>query len=86
MSHPDPLDDLTPAVIAFADKVFDAFDVGEVVTYAAAATAGEIAETTAKQYINLLKPARLWPYRGAWWRSRRDAAGPFADLIHGRAS
>lgn len=86
MKHVDPTSKITPAVEAFAEKIFDAFDVGEVVSESDAAEATGLTAGTAKQYIAILRAARCWPYRGAWWKTRANAVGPFARLAERRAS
>lgn len=72
---------LTPAQLAFADKVFDAFDVQQVVTAAEAAKVAGVHLRVASEYIEILRAARSWPYRSAKWRFNRRKAAELAAAL-----
>ena len=64
----DPLDTLPAYVIAFAEAIFDRYDVGSVVDDYGAAVTARVSESTARECIRQLKAAKCWPYRGRRWK------------------
>ncbi len=56
---------------AFAEAVFEAFDVGQRLSVADAARAAGVSESPAYQAISELSALGMWPYRKA--RSRKAA-------------
>lgn len=73
-------DDLTPAELAFAEAVAEAYDPWQVVTEADAARAAGVAAEWARGAVRRLKARRCWPYRNAQWRrelARTGRLGPF---------
>lgn len=55
-------DHLTRAAVAFAERIFEAFDVREAFTIRQAARAGKCSIGSARKHVEELTWAKCWPY------------------------